>query len=405
MSDARFVQIHFLTSYPASLLNRDDVGFAKRIPFGGVTRTRISSQCLKRHWRTFDGEHALASVAGIAPSVRSRVTFNRLVYDPLVRDGIQPELAKAATAALMAEVLGESAKAKKEKAQAKEKGADDVETGQVTVLGRPEIDFLLTEARAICQAASEPGKVADAAKTLFTKERRENLRALKRGAGLDAALFGRMVTSDILARCDAAIHVAHAFTVHAEAAESDYFSVVDDLLQTGDQAELGSGHIGTSELTSGLYYGYVVADVPLLVSNLEGCVQEAWTAADRSLAADVIGRLVYLLATVSPGAKLGSTAPHAYANFVLVECGTAQPRTLANAFLAPVKERSDLLANAYRALVTHLGELDAMYGATIRRVAAIGPKTVLDPALPEAVRVANLSALAEWAAQQVRGQA
>ena len=25
------------------LLNRDDVGFAKRIPFGGVQRTRISS--------------------------------------------------------------------------------------------------------------------------------------------------------------------------------------------------------------------------------------------------------------------------------------------------------------------------------------------------------------------------
>ena len=32
--------------------------------------------------------------------------------------------------------------------------------------------------------------------------------------GLDAALFGRMTTGDMLARCDAAIHVAHAFTVH-----------------------------------------------------------------------------------------------------------------------------------------------------------------------------------------------
>ena len=42
----RFLQIHFLTSYAATLLNRDDAGFAKRIPFGGVVRTRISSQCL-----------------------------------------------------------------------------------------------------------------------------------------------------------------------------------------------------------------------------------------------------------------------------------------------------------------------------------------------------------------------
>ena len=49
--DARFIQIHTLTPYHATLLNREDAGFAKRIPFGGVTRTRISSQCLKRHWR------------------------------------------------------------------------------------------------------------------------------------------------------------------------------------------------------------------------------------------------------------------------------------------------------------------------------------------------------------------
>jgi hypothetical protein len=48
-------------------------------------------------------------------------------------------------------------------------------------------------------------------------------------AGLEAALFGRMVTSDPDANTDAAIHVAHAFTVHREEAETDYFTVVDDL--------------------------------------------------------------------------------------------------------------------------------------------------------------------------------
>src|SRR5262245_171802 len=48
---SRFLQIHTLASYPATLLNRDDSGLAKRLPFGGATRTRISSQCLKRHWR------------------------------------------------------------------------------------------------------------------------------------------------------------------------------------------------------------------------------------------------------------------------------------------------------------------------------------------------------------------
>jgi CRISPR system Cascade subunit CasC len=60
MNSSRFIQIHFLTSYPASLINRDDVGFAKRIPFGPAVRTRISSQCLKHHWRTSKSEYALA---------------------------------------------------------------------------------------------------------------------------------------------------------------------------------------------------------------------------------------------------------------------------------------------------------------------------------------------------------
>ena len=51
MTTPRFLQIHTLHSYPAALLNRDDSGLAKRMRFGDAVRTRISSQCLKRHWR------------------------------------------------------------------------------------------------------------------------------------------------------------------------------------------------------------------------------------------------------------------------------------------------------------------------------------------------------------------
>lgn len=81
----RFIQIHFLTSYPSSLLNRDDAGFAKRVPFGGTVRTRVSSQCLKRHWRTFEGEFSLRELGDL--SIRSRITFDRFVVEPLVAEG------------------------------------------------------------------------------------------------------------------------------------------------------------------------------------------------------------------------------------------------------------------------------------------------------------------------------
>ena len=69
-----------------------------------------------------------------------------------------------------------------------------------------------------------------------------------------------MVTSDPGANIEAAIHVAHAFTVHAEESESDYFSVVDDLQR--DDEDAGAAHIGDMELTAALFYGYVVVDVP-----------------------------------------------------------------------------------------------------------------------------------------------
>jgi CRISPR system Cascade subunit CasC len=59
----------------------------------------------------------------------------------------------------------------------------------------------------------------------------------------------------------------------------------------------------------------------------------------------------------------------------LVEAGAAQPRTLANAFLQPVAERPDAVANAYDALSSYVVDVDQVFGLANRRaVAAIGPK-------------------------------
>jgi CRISPR system Cascade subunit CasC len=400
MSKPLFLQVHTLTSYPGALLNRDDVGFAKRLPFGGASRTRISSQCLKRHWRSFQGEHALSAIhAGaedVALSVRSRHSFERFVLAPLIDEGVPAETARAATEAVMVEVLGESAKAKKAKEEATtdeapqktkkkpgkkdgdETGAASLRTGQITVLGRAELGFFLNEARALATDAGSADTIEAACKKRFTKDWNKNLKGLRRAAGLDAALFGRMVTSDSLARSDAAIHVAHAFTVHAEGAETDYFAAVDDLLQGAEDPQLGSGHIGTTELTSGLFYSYVVVDVAQLVSNLEGCDAKDWASADRQLGAAVVSSLIHIITRVSPGAKKGSTAPYAYAHLAMVEAGSAQPRTLANAFLQPVAERPNLVANAYDALVTYVLDVDQVFGLANRRaIAAIGPKEKL----------------------------
>src|ERR1017187_1311056 len=95
MSDARFLQIHTLHSYAGVLLNRDDTGQAKRLLYGGVQRTRISSQCLKWHWRYPNGRdiqggpkdvrepHAFERLERFVDSKRSRALVKEEIIAPL----------------------------------------------------------------------------------------------------------------------------------------------------------------------------------------------------------------------------------------------------------------------------------------------------------------------------------
>lgn len=177
-----------------------------------------------------------------------------------------------------------------------------------------------------------------------------------------------MKTSDVFADCDAAVHVAHAFTIHGEHTETDYFTVVDDLAREIDsEVGAGAGHVNAAELTSGLFYGYVAVDVPLLVSNLQGVAPDAWQEVDRELAGEVAERLIHLVASVSPGAKLGATAPYSLADFVAVEAGVAQPCTWANAFFDPLSDRGSLREQAVERLDDHLLRLDRMHQPAVQR--------------------------------------
>ena len=383
MTTPRFLQVHTLHSYPAALLNRDDSGLAKRMPFGDAVRTRISSQCLKRHWRMAEDEFSLTHIGPDA--VRSRNVVERKVIQPLRKAGeISDDVLTAVENAFNIGVYGS-------------KG--DKESGrQPLLLGLPEVEYLCKKATTICTEHRDDAEAAKtAAENLFSKGKGEggNFDAMRQSAylpsGLVGALFGRMVTSDPAANIDAAIHVAHAFTVHREESESDYFSVVDDLQQ--DDEDAGAAHIGDMELTAGLFYGYVVVDVPGLVSNLTGCDASDWASADKDLAGKVVDHLVHLIATVSPGAKLGSTAPYSCADLMLIETGARQPRSLANAFRNPAKAQ---VADTTDALSRYLSKLDAAYGAKeTRRV-----MSVEDCDIPNAERL-GLDDLATWASRAV----
>ena len=399
MPQPRFIQIHFLASYPGVLLNRDDAGLAKRLPFGGATRTRVSSQSLKRHWRRADDArsiHALGEEEGIASARSKRAIEERVTKD--LRDRVDEETAKAVEDVFVKAVYGSN--------------ATDPKKRQALLLGYPELAYLRENAERIAGEAAD-AKDAKARAEAFFKEGdgKANLKQLRDQNGvvasLDAALFGRMVTSDPRANTDAAIHVAHAFTVHDEEPEQDYFTVVDDLTgrsEDNEDGDTGAAGVFDTELTSGLFYGYVVVDVPLLVSNLSGVRRSEWAAdtTERDLPARVVENLIHLVATVSPGAKKGSTAPYSWAEAVLVEMGDRQPRTLANAFRGPIplRGKETLSARTGAAIKGELDDLDAMYGADEVRLLAARGDIAFDG--PECMA---LDVLAERVAGAVRGAA
>lgn len=391
----RFIQIHTLHTYPAALLNRDDAGLAKRLPLGNAVRTRISSQCLKRHWREAEDQFALSRL-NVPMAIRSRGTLE-LISKRIQENGVSPMLAQAAAEALRdAGLLDKGGKDKK--------GEDALKTGQAVLMGKPEIDYLVWRCTRLAQtSADEKLLKAEIIKTL--KNEKKNIEALKHGSGLESALFGRMVTSDILASREASIYVSHAFTVHQAQVETDYFTVVDDLSR--EAGELGSAGIFDTELASGLYYGYVVVDVPQLTENLEGipaedCFANGTPVERRELAGQVVQHLLHLIATVSPGAKHGSTAPFDWAKFLLVEAGDWQPRSLAGAFhdALPLEEKNNADTIRERAVARMTQEIKAMdkaYGApSARRFLALDTVEV-----PGAAR-ASLGELGEWASQTVR---
>ena len=143
MTTSRFLQIHSLHSYTAALLNRDDTGLAKRLPYGGSQRTRISSQCLKRHWRMAeDDPHALHRIEGAENAYRSRELVTELVIGPL-KEHYPEETIKALEPVFQKAVYGDNAdKGKKSR--------------QTLLLGEAEITWLAGEAERLAKKAESP---------------------------------------------------------------------------------------------------------------------------------------------------------------------------------------------------------------------------------------------------------
>lgn len=338
-----FLQLHFLTAYPPSNLNRDDTGRPKTANFGGAPRLRVSSQSLKRAWRTSPvfaerlGEHVGKRTQRLGDEIRNY----------LLEKGMPGEQALD-VARSIAGVFGklEDKPSAEKKDAAEKKGKDPVFIKQLAFVAPEEFE----RAYALADRALAGEEIETSADALLVRT----------DTAADIAMFGRMLADNPAFNREAAVQVAHAITTHRAAVEDDYYVAVDDLKDSSEADDAGTSFIGVQEYGAGLFYLYACVDCDLLVSNLGG---------NSELARDAVAALIESAATVSPRGKQASFASRARASFTLVESGSQQPRTLAAAFLKPVSpmegkgdSSGDIARISVERLLKFREKLDRVYG-------------------------------------------
>jgi CRISPR system Cascade subunit CasC len=321
-----FIQLHLLTSYPPSNLNRDDLGRPKTAIMGGKNRLRISSQSLKRAWRTSD---IFATALNGHVGVRTK-SMGLEVYKALCEKGVASGKAKDWTKKIT-EVFGKCKKTNT---------ANPLEELEIEQLAHFSPEEKVSIFALVDKLAAEGVAPAEADLALLQKKH----------TAADIAMFGRMLASSPAFNTEAAVQVAHAITVHEVAVEDDYFTAVDDL-NSGEE-DRGAAHIGETEFAAGLFYLYICINRDLLVENLG----DNGDLADKTLMA-----LVEAAVKIAPTGKQNSFASRAYASYVLAEKGEQQPRSLSVAFLKPVRGE-DILAKAISEIETKRMNMEKIYG-------------------------------------------
>jgi CRISPR system Cascade subunit CasC len=324
------IDIHILQTVPPSNLNRDDTGSPKTAIYGGVRRSRVSSQSWKRATRVAFQSTLDHSDLG----VRTRRVVE-LLGDEI--KSLSSELAERAdelaTATFAAIGIKTTAPKKDEPGQA----------GYLVFLSRHQI-------QALAQAAVTAADADDLAKAL----KEANVKDMAdRDHSVDIALFGRMVADQVDMNVDAAAQVAHAISVHPVETEFDYFTAVDDYLQ---EDESGAGMIGTVEFNSSTLYRYATLDVNRLADNLGDAV------AARHAAEAFVESFIRSMPTGKQTTFANRTLPEA----VVVLVRDSQPINLVGAFENPVREyeRAGRIKQASAALRDEATEIERAYGET-----------------------------------------
>lgn len=336
-------EIHMLKNYPPTNLNRDDTGAPKTCVFGGSTRGRISSQCLKRTWRT--SELFKSEIGEDKLGVRTR-KLPELVADKLLELGVAPEYVEA----VKPEISGFGNKDGK-------KTKDGDTTAQMMFFAPQDIEAV---AKVVKEKLDACKSVKDVEKLKGKDLQSAVADAQVRPVTLDIALFGRMVTSDAFRDVEASMQVAHAISTNKISVESDFFTAMDDLLNGGSLDEKGAGMIGDVDYNASCYYIYASLDTDAL--------REALKDADNAdkIISKAIPALLHTMAFTNPSGKQNSFAGHVLPSCFMIECKEQKvPTSLVNAFAEPVRGQ-DVVAESIRKLAAEADLTARCFGLPVK---------------------------------------
>lgn len=312
-NEKTIIEFHILQSFPATCLNRDDVGSPKSALIGGVPRARVSSQCWKRQVR--NSLHDL----GVKLGQRSKDVASLFSQACLDIGATQDQA--TSTGKHMADQLAD--------------------------------DTLLFISQAEAQAFASLAKSVDFDPAKLTAKELAKLakKTLEKGTdALDIALFGRMVAKAPEMNVEAAASFSHAISTHKVVPEIDFFTAVDDQAQ-----EPGAGHMGTTEFSSAVYYRYVCLDLGQLGAQM--------SSDDLRQAIQAFTQALFLAVPVARQTTYAGFGTWDYAR-VYVRSG--QP--VQASFEKPVKSSGDgFLAPSIDRLRSDLDERERRFGSLFKK--------------------------------------
>ncbi len=316
-----FIDVHAIQAVPPSNINRDDTGSPKTAQYGGVTRSRVSSQSWKKAMRDYFKENGNLKNVG----VRSLNVVHYVATKIMEKD----ESISYEEAMKKAESVFNSANVK-------------------TTKGKVKALFFLSSKQAenLAQAAIEGNKNKKELQEIFNAE-----------PAIDIALFGRMVADDAAINEDASSQVAHAISTHAIQTEFDFFTATDDLSQ---EDHAGAGMLGTVEFNSSTLYRYANINLHEFSKQLKN---------DSEAVSSAVQLFVEAFMNSMPTGKVNTFANQTLPQAVLVVGRSDRPVNLVTAFEQPVVSRSgyvsksiEKLESEYKSVLKFVEEPEFVFG-------------------------------------------